>query len=165
MTMKTFKLICIILVTLSLSYYIVLNDVVSYQYFIETNFLFTFLGVFIGFALTLYTYLTSMFENMKKIIKTKHSDDTKTRDNKLELLPLLHIEIKEDIIFLIYSLVLVVVVAVLNKPLMSIDLCRFDIDISNLINASMLSVFFLSILALIDLVRTSFTISDFIIKN
>jgi hypothetical protein len=143
----------------------VLSDVVSYQYFIETDFLFTFLGVFIGFALTLYTYLTSMFENMKKIIKTKHSQDISIRDQKLALLPLLHIEIKENIIFLIYALVFVVLVAVLNKPIMAIDLCRFNIEILDITNALMLTVFFLSILALIDLVRTSFTISDFVIKN
>ncbi|WP_276379892.1 hypothetical protein [Flavobacterium sp. H4147] len=147
------------------SYFVVISNVVSYQYFIETNFLFTFLGVFIGFALTLYTYLTSMFENMKKIIRTKHSEDVKTRDEKLKLLPLLHLEIKENIIFLIYALVFVVLVAVLNEAIMSIDLCTLNIEISDIKNASMLTVFILSILSLIDLVQTSFTISDFIIKN
>lgn len=163
--MRIFRLIFVILITLSLSYYIVLSDIVSYQYFIETNFLFTFLGVFIGFALTLYTYLTSMFENMKKIIRTKHVDDIDARDKKLALLPLLHQEIKENIIFLIYALVLVVLVAVLNDSIMNIDLCKLNIEISDIKNTLMLTVFFLSILALVDLVRTSFTISDFIIKN
>lgn len=163
--MRIFKLIFIILITLLLSYYVVLSGAVSYQYFIKTDFLFTFLGVFIGFALTLYTYLTSMFENMKKIIKTKHAQDIKVRDEKLDLLPLLHTEIKENIIFLIYALVLVVLVAVLHKPIMSIDLSRFNIKILDITNALMLTVFFLSVLSLIDLVRTSFTISDFVIKN
>ena len=163
--MRIFKLIFIILVTLLLSYYVVLSGAVSYQYFIKTDFLFTFLGVFIGFALTLYTYLTSMFENMKKIIKTKHAHDIKVRDEKLDLLPLLHAEIKENIIFLIYALVLVVLVAVLHKPIMNIDLSRFNIEILDITNALMLTVFFLSVYALIDLVRTSFTISDFVIKN
>ncbi|MEO6175785.1 MAG: hypothetical protein ABIP27_11610 [Flavobacterium circumlabens] len=153
------------MITLLLSYYVVLSGAVSYQYFIKTDFLFTFLGVFIGFALTLYTYLTSMFENMKKIIKTKHAQDIKVRDEKLDLLPLLHTEIKENIIFLIYALVLVVLVAVLHKPIMSIDLSRFNIKILDITNALMLTVFFLSVLSLIDLVRTSFTISDFVIKN
>ncbi len=165
MMMRAFKLVCIILVTMLVSYFVVISNVVSYQYFIETNFLFTFLGVFIGFALTLYTYLTSMFENMKKIIRTKHSEDVKTRDEKLKLLPLLHLEIKENIIFLIYALVFVVLVAVLNEAIMSIDLCTLNIEISDIKNASMLTVFILSILSLIDLVQTSFTISDFIIKN
>ncbi|MEO7227634.1 MAG: hypothetical protein ABIY60_16615 [Flavobacterium circumlabens] len=102
---------------------------------------------------------------MKKIIKTKHAQDIKVRDEKLDLLPLLHTEIKENIIFLIYALVLVVLVAVLHKPIMSIDLSRFNIKILDITNALMLTVFFLSVLSLIDLVRTSFTISDFVIKN
>lgn len=165
--MRIFKLILLILIFLSISYYVVLNNVVSYEDFTKTDFLFTFLGVFIGFALTLYTYLTSMFENMKKIIRTKYVNDVITRDSKLDLLPKLHNEIKDNIVFLIYVLVIVVLIAVLDKSIMKIEFynCCLNIKMIDVKNSILLTIFSLSILALVDLVRTSFTISDFIIKN
>lgn len=163
--MRIFKLVLTILITFSICYYIVLREIVAYRYFIKTDFLFTFLGVFIGFALTLYTYLTSMFENMKKILRVKYANDAVKLNEKMNLLPLLHKEIKDNIIFLIYALVIVVFVAIFEKPILKIELCSFYFNMLDIKNSVMLTVFVLSILALVDLVRTSFTISDFIIKN
>lgn len=164
--MRIGRLLIFIVIALCISYFVVHNKLVSYEFFIETDFLFTFLGVFIGFALTLYTYLTSMFENLKKIINRKWSNDIKLKDEKLKLLPILHNEIKDNIIFLIYSLIIVVTIAIGNQWLIEYNqyyIC--NIGVLDLKNSVLLAIFILSVYSLKDLVITSFKISDFIVKN
>lgn len=163
--MRIFKLLIIVFVVFIPCYCIVLRELVSYRSFIKTDFLFTFLGVFIGFALTLYTYLTSMFENMKKIIKQKYANNIPVRDDKLNQLPLLHQEIKDNILFLIYALIFVVTIAIFDKKIDAIDLCSFYFNAPDIKNGFLLTLFVLSVYALYDLVVTSFKISDFIVKN
>lgn len=163
--MKTIRLIGIILVVYALCYPIVLRELVSYHYFVQTEFLFTFIGVFIGFALTLYTYVTSMFENIKTIIRQKYATNIPVRDSKLDMLPILHGEIKDDIVFLIYALIAVVVLAISHKFLIKIELCSFYFNMLDIKNAFLLDIFILSVYALYDLVCASFKISKFIVEN
>lgn len=160
---KAFKDISIIVVIFIFSFIIIRTEYITYDFFIDKEFLFTFLGVFVGFALTLYTYITSMFEKIKGLIKERCINDQEKLNAKLKLLPELHGEIKDNIKLLIYSLIVVVIVSISDK-IFNILTKKWDV-IPELLNALLLSIFILSILSLWDLVQTSFKISDFIIKE
>lgn len=156
------KLLIYFVLILGLSFWIVKSDLISYGYFIKTEFLFTFLGVFIGFALTLYTYITSQFDKMKENLTEKLKNSPEILEDRLKLLPDLHAEIKDDILLLIYSLIIVVAISIGDKVL--IELNDLWNEVVNLSNSILLAVFILSVFALWDLVKTSFAISDFIIS-
>ena len=140
-------------------------EIINYSYFIDTTFLFTFLGVFIGFALTLYTYITSTFENIKRTINRKYKDKEEIRNTKLQLLPVLHTEIKDNILFLIYSLIVVVLLAITETYTSTLSLFGSCCTTQHIKNSILFSIFMLSVYALKDLVSTSFAISDFIVKD
>ena len=161
--MRIGRLVMYIIVFFIVSYVIVSNDLVSYDYFVKTEFLFTFLGVFIGFALTLYTYITSMFEKMSQIIKEKYSDKPNEISKRLNELPNLHNEIKDNIMYLFYVLLFVVILSIGDKVL--IELNAYWDKVSLIVDSVLMTIFLLSIVALKDLIVTSFAISDYIIKN
>ena len=161
--MRIARLIIFSVVFFIVSFVIVKQEYVSYDYFIKTEFLFTFLGVFIGFAITLYTYITSMFEKMRDLIREKYKDEPLEIERRLKELPKLHAEIKDNIMYLFYALLLVVIISVGDKIL--IELNESWDEVKNIIEALLLTVFLLSILSLRDLIVTSFAISDFIIKG
>ncbi len=161
--MRVGRLIIFSIIFLIISYCVVKFDLVSYDYFVKTDFLFTFLGVFIGFALTLYTYITSMFEKMKDLIKEKYKGNQDQIDKRLAELPKLHTEIKDNIMYLFYVLIVVVLFSVGDKML--ITLSTHWEEFKFIPKSILLTIFLLSIVSLKDLIVTSFTISDFIIKG
>lgn len=161
--MRVGKLILYVLFCLIISFLVIRFDLVSYDYFIKTEFLFTFLGVFIGFALTLYTYITSMFEKLQDILKVKYKDNPIELKARLSELPNLHNEIKDNIMYLFYVLIIVVVLSVGDKLILKLNV--FWCEFQYVPNSILLTIFLLSIIALKDLIVTSFAISDFIIKG
>jgi hypothetical protein len=161
--MRIGRLIIYVVFFLIISFLIVRFDLVSYDYFVKTEFLFTFLGVFIGFALTLYTYITSMFEKMQDIIRIKYKDNPIELKSRISELPKLHTEIKDNIMYLFYVLIIVVVLSVGDKMLLKLN-CFWS-EFQYIPKSILLTIFILSILALKDLIVTSFAISDFIIKG
>ena len=161
--MRIGRLIIYIVFFLIVSFLIVRFDLVSYDYFVKTEFLFTFLGVFIGFALTLYTYITSMFEKMQDIIRIKYKDNPDELKSRISELPNLHTEIKDNIMYLFYVLIIVVILSVGDKMLLKLN-CFWS-EFQYIPKAILLTIFILSIVALKDLIVTSFAISDFIIKG
>ena len=161
--MRIGRLILYSVIFLIVSYFIVKYDYLSFSYFIKTEFLFTFLGVFIGFALTLYTYITSMFDKMRDLIKEKYKNEPVEIKKRLVQLPKLHTEIKDNIMYLFYVLLIVVFISVGDKIFIKLNSLWGEVNC--IIDAVLLTVFLLSVLSLKDLIVTSFAISDFIIKG
>lgn len=160
--MRIGRLIIYTIVFFAISYLISKYDFVSFDYFIKTEFLFTFLGVFIGFTLTLYTYITSMFDKMRDLIKEKYFDKPLEIERRLKELPKLHTEIKDNIMYLFYVLLIVVLISIGDKMLLKLNSLWGEVNC--IVDSILLTIFLLSILSLKDLIVTSFAISDFIIK-
>ena len=161
--MRIGRLIIYSVIFFAISFAIVKYEFVSFSYFIETEFLFTFLGVFIGFALTLYTYITSMFDKMRDLIKEKYKNNPSEAEDRLQELPNLHTEIKDNIMYLFYVLLIVVFISVGDKIFLKLDTLWGEVNY--IIDSLLLTIFMLSILSLKDLIVTSFAISDFIIRG
>jgi len=161
--MRIGRLIIYSIIFLGISYAIVKYDLVSYDYFIKTEFLFTFLGVFIGFALTLYTYVISMFEKMEDIVRFKYENNPDELKRRLTELPNLHNEIKDNIKFLLYVLIIVVLLSIGDKLILELN--EVFNEALNISKSILLTIFILSVIALKDLIDTSFAISDYIIKK
>lgn len=163
MTRRLIRLLFYSVFAFAASFAIVRYDLVSYDYFIETEFLFTFLGVFIGFALTLYTYVISMFEKMESVLKDMYSDKPEELTKRIGSFNDLHAEIKNNIKFLLYALIIVVLLSIGDKLIISLNGC-WDGTIA-IAKSLLLTIFILSVVSLIDLMGVSFAISDFVINK
>lgn len=135
---------------------IISSKVLEYESFVKPDFLFGFLGLFIGFALTLYTYITSTFDAIKNKIQSKYASNKKELDKRLAILPRVHQEISDDIQFLIACLFLVCGVFLFR------GLCPVTIRI--ILDVPLLGVFILALIALKDLVGATFRISQFLVE-
>jgi hypothetical protein len=104
-----------------------------------------------------------MFEKLQDILKLKYKDDPIELKKRLSELPNLHNEIKDNIMYLFYVLIIVVVLSVGDKLILKLNV--FWSEFQYIPNSILLTIFLLSIVALKDLIVTSFAISDFIIKG
>lgn len=140
-------------VPFGISYTLVRFDVVSYKTFIDYEFLFTFIGILLGFAITLFTYITSMFETVKAKLKIKYKDQYQA---KVQNLKDLYDEIKDDVNFLFYSLIVVSAFALCAKWLAYFE---------TLSDSALLTIFYLSLLAMKDLIYVAIEISKFVMVD
>lgn len=151
---KIIVLLIYFIVATAISFSLINFKLIDYSGFIKFDFLFTFIGVLIGFALTLFTYITSMFDKLKDKIKAKYSGDE--RSEKLKLLNTLYDEIKDDINFLFYSLLIVAIAFMFYGRLT---------DYIEIVNSVLMAIFLLSLLSIKDLISVSLNVSKFIILD
>jgi hypothetical protein len=113
------------------------------------DFLFQFLGILLGFALTIFQFIVSLVD---KIIEKKEVE-YKGLPERLEALRKksneLYREIKDDILFIFYSLVIISIMYFINS------------ESSNTPEQAIRSaIFCLNIYAVYDLISVSFKVSD-----
>ncbi|WP_162200476.1 hypothetical protein [Kordia jejudonensis] len=104
-----------------------------------------------------------MFDKMSDLIKEKYKNDPQQIEQRLNHLPKLHNEIKDNIMFLFYALLCVVLMSVGEKMFLELN-CMWS-EVKNITDSILLTIFLLSIVSLKDLIATSFSISDFVIKS
>jgi hypothetical protein len=131
---------------------------------LEEIFLFTYLGVFLGFALTIYTFGISILENIKKPIieaDTKDIDEQKKGIFFNSIISGFN-ELKANIIFITYSFILVVILAILQNiqyPSSFTEVILFITHI-RVVQAIYFSIFILSVVIIVDLLLSMFNLAE-----
>lgn len=149
-------------VALAVSYFIVDSKIIDYKVFVGVEFLFTFIGVLVGFALTLFTHVVGLIDKLK----TKYStiSEPTEKETKINRLDKIYGEMKDDINFLFLALVLVVVVSLAAGlvKFYGADLRPSIFECLQILKSSfILSIFILCIFAIKDLISISFKLSQY----
>lgn len=144
----------IIPIFLSGSFLLFHFDIIKSSVLIEYEFLFTFIGIFLGFAITLFTYLASIFDK----ILLKLSEQKNTRINKLRGV---YNEIIDDIWFLFISLIIITLLIITKSS----GKIKCDDLFNEIENAILLTILIMSFFAIRDLISVSFKISKYILPN
>ncbi|GBD86691.1 hypothetical protein BMS3Abin03_00612 [bacterium BMS3Abin03] len=127
----------------------------------DNPFLFTYLGIFLGFALTIFTFIVSMVDKIKEAIE---NDRSKTREQKEDTesnILSFYSEIKDDIFLIFYFFVIVTILSLFENidiPLIKLD--QFFLSKTQLIDSIKLGMFILSLYAIYDLTSSAFKISE-----
>ncbi len=159
---RTYRLIKFVFLFFGISFFLTNYKLIQYDYFIKIDFLFTFIGVFIGFGISLYTYITSIFDKIIRKINQKYNEDDK-KEEKRESLINVHDGMKDNINFMIWGLLIVVLISVfretINYYIKEIEILR------DIIPSVFLTVFLLTVVAIWDLIQTAFILSDYLVKK
>lgn len=126
----------------------------------ENGFLFNFIGILLGFSLTIFTFIVSMVEKIKDRAESKfHNDETK-RIKVQRIIDSLYREIKDNIFFNFLSLILIGIIYLLFNLKPTFNIFHFEVNTERLLNSIKLSIFFLNLYAIYDLIIVSFKLSD-----
>ncbi len=119
--------------------------------------LFTYVGVLLGFAITIYKFTLSLVDNIKESIQKLTELNDETKEQLIAQLMRGFKEMKENIMLLFVGLVVITIFAMLaliENPYMN-DVSRFQIP-----EIALLSTFFFCTYSIYDLMRTLFNISE-----
>lgn len=127
----------------------------------DNDFLFSFFGIILGFAITIFTFIISLVEKIKEKAEIKYANDggKKTKfENKIKAL---FGEIKDDIAFTFISVVIIGVLYVVDVKIPKLYFYgTYFIDQKIGVESLKLSLFFLNLYAIYDLIVVSFKMSD-----
>lgn len=148
--------IIILILAIGLNNYLDLRNLIL----LDLEFLFTYLGVFIGFAITIYTYGISILNSIEtqiNSIRKKNSSEIK-KANFYKSIKSGFEELKNGIIILIYSFLFLI----FSTIILEIQICYLTLNhifpkISLNIN---LTILILSLVILRDLILSMFSISE-----
>jgi len=146
-----------------LSIFIVTTKYVSYVSFISIEFLFTFIAVLIGFGLTFFTHVIGLIEKLKDRYSTIKNENE--RVNKVNILMNIYSEMKDDIYFMFYSLIVVIATKIFSGFVVLVCI-KYSIDNSfcnwmhYIRDAFLLSIFMLCLLSIKDLIAIAFKLSE-----
>lgn len=157
--------ILVVLLTIVLSFYLVQKTEVELLSIFESFSLFTYFGVLIGFAITIYTFGLSMIGDIKRNI-----DNIKeiTKEEKKEMFLGLKNgfnQIKQNIWLIFVGIILVVIFSILKNIENPFGWNVEKYQIPETIN---LTLFILSTIAMYDIMKTMFNLSEInmeLIKN
>lgn len=157
----------------ALSFVLIFYKFLLTDYFNNVEFLFTFIGVLIGLALTLFTHIVSILERVSGNIKVDEGQSDDKKKNKLDTVNKIYDELWDNIQFLFVSLVLVVLTTLSSGILSQLKVllpCFFSSDHTLLIlftlkRAFLLSIFILCMLAIKDIIAIALKLSKFIINS
>jgi hypothetical protein len=162
------KAIIISLIIFGLSWIIIFCLKLKEIKILQEDFLFTYLGVFLGFALTIYTFGISMLESIKTAID--NADEQIISENKKKkffnsILSGFN-ELKDNILFITFSFLSIVVLALLKniKYPDKLQLFLDKIKPYHLLETIYLSIFLISILIIFDLLYSMFNISEILLE-
>jgi len=166
------KAVIIVLVVVVISWAIVNCVQLSEIKILQEDFLFTYLGVFLGFAITIYTFGISILDSIKSSIESTEDEILPPERKKKffnALLSGFH-ELKSNILFITYSFLIVVVLVIIKnvKYPDNIQILLKKLDYYCLLETIYLSIFILSILIIFDLLYSMFNLAEialFIIKK
>lgn len=160
MTKKTKRNILLLLfvstIVLVSNYLVRTTPVSSFSIFDTAN-LFTYFGVLIGFALTIYTFGLSMVVDIKSKIDS-HKKLTVEQKNKMYLsLVSSFDEIKGDIWLIFYSILIVIGFSIAKEITNPFD---WKVERFNLPDTANLTLFVTTTIAMWDIMQTLFNLSE-----
>lgn len=139
------------------SNYLVRNtSVASFSVFNTTN-LFTYFGVLIGFALTIYTFGLSMVSDIKSKIDKNQKFDEENKAFIYNRLENGFKQIKEDIWLIYYSILLIIIFAIAKEIPTPFNLEVESWKIPETIN---LGLFITTTISMWDIMKTLFNLSE-----
>lgn len=130
--------------------------------FVDNSFLFTYLGIFLGFAITIFTFIVSMIEKVRERIE---NDSSKTEaEKKVVENDIIHLyrEIKQNIMLIFYSFLIIIIITLFGSvdiPFIKIPE-YLGVSKIDLFSAIKLEILLLSLYSIYDLAISSFTISN-----
>lgn len=114
----------------------------------ENDFLFQFIGILLGFSITIFQFIISMVERIKENHKQEvKGDDAKLRKFQAKL-DVLYKELREDITFVFASLIIISVLFIPMPFLYHVE------------KSVRMAIFILNLYAIYDLVVVSFKVSN-----
>lgn len=103
------KTLIIVILSICASYMLVLLTGDELGNFADGEFLFNYLGIILGFAITLYTFIVSQFEQIIQKIDDKYIDLDENQSRKARFKVVCK-ETKHDVLFIFIELVLVILI-------------------------------------------------------
>lgn len=165
--MKTRKIIIpllIVLFTLSVCFLVISTKCIGYKKFIGADFLFAFIGVLIGFALSLFTHVVGLIGKLKDKYSTEIRTEEITR--KINALHRIYDEMKDDIVFMFISLVVIVIISIISGYAKFASK-QFTHDVLVMLvkvkESVVLAIFLLNIYTVKDLISISFKLSEYVV--
>ena len=127
----------------------------------DNDFLFSFFGIVLGFAITIFIFIISLVEKIKEKAEIKYAADD-AKQSKLETkIKGLFSEIKDDIAFTFISVVIIGLLYVIDVKIPKFYFYNtYFIDQKIGVESLKLALFFLNLYAIYDLIIVSFQLSD-----
>lgn len=123
----------------------------------ETTSLFTYFGVLIGFALTIYTFGLSMVSDIKHKIEMLDKLNPKEKTDMYDKLVCGFTEIKEDIWLIFYSILVIICFAIAKEVPNPFG---WNVSQYKLPETANLTLFITTTIAMSDIMRTLFNLSE-----
>lgn len=155
---RRFFLSCIIVLIIYIfSNFLVKTTLVSTFSIFDTTNLFTYFGVLIGFALTVYTFGLSMVSDIKSKIDKHEKFTEKQKEKMYESLVSGFAQIKGDIWLIFYSILIVIGCAIakeIHNPF------GWQVEQWKLPETTNLTLFITTTIAMWDIMQTLFNLSE-----
>lgn len=135
---------------------------INEETFFDTNNQITYLGVLIGFALTLYTFGLSVLKDIYEIIESISFKKIENKQLIFQELKNTFNEIKSDIILIFTCIVSLFINSILQNTPNPLGL---DVEFLKIPEIISISVFILSTLSLLDIMKALFNLSNLIFKE
>jgi hypothetical protein len=127
----------------------------------DNDFLFNFLGILLGFAITIFTFIISLVEKVKEKVEVRYQNNEGKKKAFEKKAKKLYQEIKDDIILTFISVVIIGLLYITNIKIPKIYFYgSYFIDHSMCLDCLKLSLFGLNLYAIFDLIIISFKLSD-----
>lgn len=140
-----------------ISNYLVRTTPISTFSIFDTTSLFTYFGVLIGFALTIYTFGLSMVSDIKQKIETIEKLNAVQKDEMYNKLVSGFAEIKQDIWLIFYAIIIVIIFAIAKEiP----NPFGWNVESYKLPETINLTLFITTTIAMSDIMRTLFNLSE-----
>ena len=135
---------------------------INASYVSDNSFLFNYLGIVLGFALTIFTFIVSMVDKIKDGIENDNSKTDEQKKSAQNNILQIYSELKDNIYLIFVFFIVVSLFALFDRvdiPFVSIGE-KFIVNKQQIINAVKLEIFGLSLYAIYDLCSSSFKISE-----
>ena len=160
---KYLHLLFIIVIVFTCCFYIIWKFKVDLKDIIGNQFLISYLGVLLGFALTLFTFIIAMVEKIsEKLMKDERLTIEAKKRKQLTLNSTLE-EVKDNIVFVFVCLVICCFFTIIEGfDIPHINFSGYNEYFTKIavINSLKLTIFLLSFYAIYDIMMVSFTISE-----
>jgi len=157
--------IIVVLTTFISSYFLIQNSEIELLTIFDTLSLFTYFGVLIGFAITIYTFGLSMIAEIKKNIDKISGLTDSDKKTMFRNLRNGFRQIKQDIWLIFIGIILVIIFSILKDITNPFG---WEIEKYQIPETVNLSLFILSTIAMYDIMKTMFNLSEInmeLIKN
>lgn len=151
-----FTFLVVILIGLG-SNCIVLNSTVGSYKIFETVNLFTYFGILIGFAITIYTFGLSMVTDIKNDIQSLKSIEQSLKTQMYNKLVSAFLEIKQDIWLIFFALILVIYFAIakdITNPF------NWEVEKYKIPETVNITLFVTSTFSMYDIMKTLFNLAE-----